>query len=38
MVRGLDDLTGVPYADLDRQYVEYMHSLPAGLSQARAGR
>jgi hypothetical protein len=37
-VRGLDDLTGVSYADLDRQYVEYMHSLPAGLSQARAGR
>jgi hypothetical protein len=37
-VKGLDELTGVSYADLDRQYVEYMRSLPAGLSQAAAGR
>jgi hypothetical protein len=35
-VRGLDELTGVSYADLDKQYVEYMHSLPAGLVQAAA--
>jgi len=35
-VRGLDELTGVSYADLDKQYIEYMHSLPAGLAQAAA--
>jgi hypothetical protein len=34
IVRGLDELTGVSYADLDKKYVEYMHSLPAGVAQA----
>ncbi len=33
-VRGLDELTGVPYADLDKQYIEYMHKLPVGLVPA----
>jgi hypothetical protein len=37
-VKGLDELTGVSYTELDRQYVEYMHSLPGGVNQANAGR
>jgi hypothetical protein len=36
LVRSLDELTGVSFADLDRQYVEYMHALPAGLAAAPA--
>lgn len=36
IVKGLDELTGVPYSDLDRQYVEYMRALPAGGKQASA--
>ncbi len=37
-VRGLDELTGVSYSDLDRQYIEYMRSLPTGVNQANVGR
>ncbi|HET6325492.1 MAG TPA: DUF1570 domain-containing protein [Planctomycetaceae bacterium] len=36
IVKSLDELTGVSFADLDRQYVEYMHSLPTGLGPLRA--
>jgi hypothetical protein len=38
VVKPLDELTGVSFADLDRQYVEYMHSLPAGLAPAQPAR
>jgi hypothetical protein len=38
MVRPMDELTGFSFADLDRQYVEYMHALPAAFNQAAAGR
>jgi hypothetical protein len=34
VVKGLDELTGVSYAELDQQYVDYMRSLPVGLKQA----
>ena len=27
-VRSLDELTGVPFPELDRQYLEYMRTLP----------
>jgi Protein of unknown function (DUF1570) len=38
IVKSLDELTGVSFSELDRQYIEYMRSLPVGLNQAAAGR
>jgi hypothetical protein len=35
-VRSLADLTGVSFAELDRQYEEYMRSLPGAFRQAAA--
>jgi hypothetical protein len=31
---GLNELTGVPFEELDRQYVEYIKSLPSAVDAA----
>jgi len=33
-IAGLDEVTGVPFSELDRQYVEYIKSLPSALDTA----